>query len=174
MSEKIINKMAGPVSSGSKKSGPPAHANKFAYVHNRSSKKTKKILAYPISGFCKPCREVIEWRKRFRKYKPLTVPKKCVRCSEKNIREAYHVICNPCSCKHSICTKCLQPFSAEKEADNEDGASGNDEEREDQKEQKEQDEREEEKVIEDLKSISIEHNSSSSESESVLSSDNED
>lgn len=64
------------VSSGAKKSGPPAHANKFAFVHNRNSRQTKKILAMPVAGVCDQCRAVIEWRKKYRKYKPLTVPKK--------------------------------------------------------------------------------------------------
>lgn len=96
------------ISSGAKKSGPPAHANKFAFVHNRNSKLTKQILALPINGLCAPCREVVEWRKRFRKYKPLTVPKKCVRCSQKTIKEAYHVVCKQCAAKDHICCKCLQ------------------------------------------------------------------
>lgn len=64
------------VSSGKPKSGAPAHANRHAYKHNPSSKLTKKILAMPINGLCPACEEQIEWRKRYRKYKPLTVAKK--------------------------------------------------------------------------------------------------
>jgi hypothetical protein len=64
------------VSSGKPKSGAPAYANRTAFRHNPSSKLTKKILAMPINGLCPACEEQIEWRKRFRKYKPLTVAKK--------------------------------------------------------------------------------------------------
>lgn len=100
------------VSSGGKKSGAPAHANRFAFTHNPSSRLTKLILAMPISGVCMTCTEVISWRKKYRKYKPLTVPKKCVRCQEKSIKEAYHVVCNACARNSKICCKCLQPFTA--------------------------------------------------------------
>ena len=33
----------------------------------------------PINGLCPACEEQIEWRKKYRKYKPLTVPKKWYR-----------------------------------------------------------------------------------------------
>lgn len=103
------------VSSGAKKSGPPAHANRFAFTHNRNSKLTKKILAFPISGLCPACVEVLEWRKKFRKYKPLSVPKKCVRCAGKTVREAYHVICNECAKQAQSCAKCLQLIQLEEQ-----------------------------------------------------------
>lgn len=95
-------------SSGKPKSGAPAHANRTAYRHNPSSKLTKKILAMPICGLCPACHEQIEWRKRFRKYKPLTVPKKCVECGQKTIKDAYHVICRSCAAKGAKCEKCLE------------------------------------------------------------------
>ncbi len=31
-----------------------------------------------------------------------------VKCEGKCVKEAYHVICNPCSAEHKICAKCLQ------------------------------------------------------------------
>lgn len=97
------------VSSGRPKQGPPAHANKQAFKHNRASKKTAAILGMPISPLlCPPCHAQIEWRKRFRKYKPLTVPKKCCHCGRKDgVRAAYHVICDACSVPAKKCPKCL-------------------------------------------------------------------
>jgi hypothetical protein len=97
------------VSSGSKKSGPPAHPNKFAYTHNRNSKLTKTILSHPVTGLCPPCHSVIQWRKKFRKYKMLTVAKKCVQCQGKKIKEAYHIICRDCGRDKRCCEKCLKP-----------------------------------------------------------------
>lgn len=102
-------------SSGAKKSGPPTHPNRFAFTHNRNSRLTKIILALPINGLCTDCREVIEWRKRFRKYKPLTVPKRCVRCGERAVKDAYHVICKSCAVASRACAKCLQSYVEVKE-----------------------------------------------------------
>ncbi|RKP08902.1 hypothetical protein THASP1DRAFT_3124, partial [Thamnocephalis sphaerospora] len=82
------------------------YQNKEAYHHNRASKKTAKILALPISHVCTHCREVLEWRKQFRKYKPLTQPKKCLRCSQRTVKQAYHVICVSCANKDGVCAKC--------------------------------------------------------------------
>lgn len=94
-------------SSGGPKQGPPAHQNRFAFQHNRASKLTAKILSLPISNCCPSCTRQIQWRKDFRKYKPLTVPKRCTRCQEKVIKDAYHVICNPCASRAEVCAKCL-------------------------------------------------------------------
>ncbi|RKP21454.1 hypothetical protein ROZALSC1DRAFT_20505 [Rozella allomycis CSF55] len=87
------------------------HKNTTAFKHNRNSKLTKIILNLPVQGVCERCREIIEWRKQYRKYKPLSVPKKCsVKCEEKKVKEAYHVACLDCSIKLEICAKCLERF----------------------------------------------------------------
>lgn len=49
------------------------HNNQYAFRHNPNSKKTEKILNSPNEGVCQDCWEGIEWRKKYRKYKPLTV-----------------------------------------------------------------------------------------------------
>jgi len=103
------------VSSGAKKSGAPAYANRTAFRHNPASRLTKKILAMPITGLCPACHEQIEWRKRFRKYKPLTQPKKCVGCGGKDVKEAYHVICRGCAQKEGKCEKCRESRSLDRQ-----------------------------------------------------------
>lgn len=80
-----------------KKGRAPAHQNKFAFRHNPKSKKTDKILASPNVGVCRRCHEKIEWRKQYRKYKPLTQPGKCNLCQRRNIKAAYHTICGDCA-----------------------------------------------------------------------------
>jgi len=52
------------------------HQNTTAWHHNRKSKKTELIVSSPIHGLCAHCTSVLEWRKQYRKYKPLTTPKK--------------------------------------------------------------------------------------------------
>ena len=80
-----------------KKGRAPAHQNTFAFRHNPKSKKTATILEAPIEGVCRRCREKLEWRKRYRKYKPLTQPSKCNLCCQRNVRSAYHTLCAGCA-----------------------------------------------------------------------------
>ena len=113
------------VSSGKPKRGPPKHANSYAFHHNPSSKLTAHILSLPINDLCPSCVAVIEWRKKYRKYKPLTVMKKCTACGEKKIKEAYHVICAQCCRKgQGQCAKCLLPPSQWKKASEVKNADG--------------------------------------------------
>ncbi|KAJ2078834.1 hypothetical protein H4R24_004193 [Coemansia sp. RSA 988] len=93
--------------SGAKK-GPPKYQNKFAYSHNRGSKKTQTILALPVDGLCRRCTDQIQWRKQYRKYKPLTAPRKCVGCELKKVRKAYHVLCDDCARDKGVCAKCAE------------------------------------------------------------------
>ncbi|KAJ1812450.1 hypothetical protein LPJ56_003869, partial [Coemansia sp. RSA 2599] len=92
--------------SGAKKGGQK-YQNTFAYTHNKGSKTTKKILALPVDGLCKRCTDQILWRKQYRKYKPLTMAKKCVWCQLKKVKKAYHVICDDCAASKGVCAKCL-------------------------------------------------------------------
>jgi predicted nucleic acid-binding Zn ribbon protein len=84
-------------SKNSKKARPPAHQNTFAFKHNPKSKLTEKILSSPIQHCCRRCTDKLEWRKQYRKYKPLTQMAKCNLCSQKNIKSAYHTICDKCT-----------------------------------------------------------------------------
>jgi len=52
------------------------YKNTFKFYHNKNSKKTQQILSAPIEGVCEHCFKVLQWKKEYRKYKPLTVPKK--------------------------------------------------------------------------------------------------
>lgn len=61
-----------------KKSGPPKHANKTAFKNSLhdTSKRTKELNNMVISGCCKKCQDILEWKIKYKKYKPLTQPKK--------------------------------------------------------------------------------------------------
>jgi len=81
-----------------KKGKKPAHQNKFAFQHNPKSKLTEKILSSPNQGVCRRCHDKIEWRKKYRKYKPLTKqPGRCNICLSRNVYVAYHTICSNCA-----------------------------------------------------------------------------
>ncbi len=54
----------------------PKHKNTFAFKHNKHSRKTKFISSLPTareqgSGLCLRCVQIIDWRKQYRKYKPM-------------------------------------------------------------------------------------------------------
>jgi Uncharacterized conserved protein (DUF2039) len=101
------------------------HQNVHAFRHNKKSKMTAKILASPNQGLCQRCYEKIEWRKKYRKYKPLKVPGKCTSCSRRAVTRAYHTLCDDCASDKGVCGWCQQahsivlPVQDEKEAERE-------------------------------------------------------
>jgi len=82
-----------------KKGRVPAHQNSFAFRHNPKSKKTQRILEAPVRHVCRRCRDKLEWRKKYRKYKPRTgLAGKCNACQKRNaVTAAYHTICESCT-----------------------------------------------------------------------------
>ena len=95
-------------SAGGTHSRSPAHENKFAFRHNPGSKKTATIARIPNNGVCGRCHEIIEWKKKYRKYKRLTTPGKCAGCHLHCVRFAYHALCGPCAGSRGVCAKCRQ------------------------------------------------------------------
>lgn len=95
------------------------YQNTKAFKNNLhdTSKKMKQINSLKVGGVCARCREIIEWRKKFKKYKPLTAPKKCVRCQQKTIKHAYHTVCSECAQQAGVCEKCgeVQEITAKSE-----------------------------------------------------------
>lgn len=51
----------------------------------------------PNVHVCRRCFDKIEWRKKYRKYKPRTQPGKCNLCQKRNVLAAYHTICTACT-----------------------------------------------------------------------------
>ncbi len=114
------------------KRGPQKYRNKTAFrndLHD-NSKKLKQINSTEFNGLCERCVDVLKWKVKYRKYKPLTVPKKwcvlqtlknvcvsktcfviatkSVKCLEKKVKVAYYIICQDCCLKHKICSKCAR------------------------------------------------------------------
>ncbi|XP_041974737.1 uncharacterized protein C9orf85 homolog [Aricia agestis] len=91
-----------------KRTRPQKHQNRSAFKNDLhdSSKQTKFLNTMEISGVCSRCKEIIEWRIKYKKYKPLTSPKKCIGCEQKNIRYAYHILCSGCASAKKVCSKC--------------------------------------------------------------------
>ncbi|KAL7720838.1 Uncharacterized protein QTN25_002054 [Entamoeba marina] len=68
----------------------------------------KKIKELPNEGLCQKCHDIIEWKKKFHKYKPLKVPGVCLVCRQKTVRYAYHTVCQKCASEKGICAKCRE------------------------------------------------------------------
>ena len=90
----------------------PAHQNSFAYRHNKGSKKTKAIYAVVHKNLCSHCYDKVEWKKKYRKYKPLLKSRKCNRCHELKVNRAYHTICDDCSVRDNVCAWCTADRSS--------------------------------------------------------------
>ncbi|CAF1211099.1 unnamed protein product [Rotaria magnacalcarata] len=82
------------------------NVSKFKNNMFDTSKMTKEINAIEHKGVCDHCKGVLEWKVHYRKYKPLTQAKKCVRCLEKNVIRAYYIMCDDCGAKDNLCCKC--------------------------------------------------------------------
>ncbi|KAK3585293.1 hypothetical protein CHS0354_040239 [Potamilus streckersoni] len=90
------------------KKGPPKHQNKTAFKNNLhdKTKKTSMINRLQVAGVCRRCKDIIDWRIKYKKYKPLTQAKKCVKCLQKTVKEAYNIMCEKCSISLEVCAKC--------------------------------------------------------------------
>ncbi|XP_014704312.1 uncharacterized protein C9orf85 homolog [Equus asinus] len=105
------------------RSRPQRHQNTFSFKNDKFDKsvQTKKINAKLHDGVCQRCKEVLEWRVKYSKYKPLSKPKKCVKCLQKTVKDSYHIMCRPCACELDVCAKCgkkediVIPFNKETE-----------------------------------------------------------
>lgn len=94
----------------SSRTRPQKYKNKTAFKNNLhdTSNQTKVINSIQVSDVCVRCKEIIEWKIKYKKYKPLTQPKKCVKCEQKKVKQAYHVMCLECGRKLQVCTKCCK------------------------------------------------------------------
>ncbi|XP_071436268.1 uncharacterized protein C9orf85 homolog [Pithys albifrons albifrons] len=87
---------------------PQRHQNAWAFRNDKydTSARRKKINAKLHDGVCQHCKDILEWRVKFSKYKLLSKPKKCVKCLLKTVKDPYHIICRPCAGKLEVCAKC--------------------------------------------------------------------
>ncbi|CDS36984.1 protein of unknown function DUF2039 [Echinococcus multilocularis] len=65
-----------------------------------------------MDGLCARCEAIIEWKIRYKKYKPLTKPRTCVRCGQRSVKRAYFTTCELCISALNTCGKCGQEINA--------------------------------------------------------------
>ncbi len=76
-------------------------AQKIKFVRNRDLKLKNRELEYEnkcqklmCEGICDKCREKMQWRFRYDKYKPLKHPATCQQCKNKTVVKAYRYVCS--------------------------------------------------------------------------------
>ena len=93
---------------GNTKKQGQKHQNVTAFKDYKGCTIYKKIKALPNEGLCEKCHDIIEWKKKYHKYKPLTSPGVCLICKKKTIRHAYHTVCQECATANEMCAKCRE------------------------------------------------------------------
>jgi hypothetical protein len=88
------------------------YQNAFAFKHNKNSMLTRKIQETPLDFLCEHCLDILEWKIKFRKYKPLSAPSKCIACEQKSVYKGHRNICDKCGVTNKLCTKCMKPCEA--------------------------------------------------------------
>jgi len=87
-----------------------AQKHKNQTVFNNSmhdtSQRTKMLNNMEVHGVCQRCKDCIDWKVKYKKYKPLKAPKCCTKCHEKAITAAYRTICRKCARSLQVCEKC--------------------------------------------------------------------
>ncbi|XP_066584430.1 uncharacterized protein [Prorops nasuta] len=92
----------------SNRTRPQKYKNQHAFKNDLHDKtvKTKFINNLQVANVCERCKKIIEWKIKYKKYKPLKSPAKCTKCSEKTVKHAYHIMCLRCSKENDVCPKC--------------------------------------------------------------------
>ncbi|TSR04283.1 hypothetical protein Baya_10890 [Bagarius yarrelli] len=84
------------------------YQNTTAFKNDKygASPQVKKANAKVHDGVCQRCKDILEWKVKYNKYKPLTQPRKCVKCQQKTVKDAYYIMCRPCALQLQLCAKC--------------------------------------------------------------------
>ncbi|XP_072520877.1 uncharacterized protein C9orf85 homolog [Salminus brasiliensis] len=84
------------------------YQNAIAFRNDKygATPQVKKANAKVHDGLCQRCKDILEWKVKYNKYKFLTQPRKCVKCLQKTVKDAYHIMCKPCALRLELCAKC--------------------------------------------------------------------
>ncbi|TGZ70725.1 hypothetical protein CRM22_003039 [Opisthorchis felineus] len=90
---------------------PPKYQNAVAYKNNMhdTSKRTKEVNNLIMESLCARCKGILEWKVKYKKYRPLSQPTICLKCGQKTVKRAYYTVCAPCIDNLHVCGKCGNP-----------------------------------------------------------------
>jgi hypothetical protein len=69
----------------------------------KKEQKTQKLMC---EGICRRCREKVQWRFKYDKYKPLKAIATCQQCKQKKVTKAYRTLCDGCASTKGVCPSC--------------------------------------------------------------------
>ena len=81
-------------------------------LKNGEVRREENIQRVMCEGVCNKCREKLQWRFKYNKYKPLKMPSSCRDCNNKAIHKAYRALCDPCATKRKVCSGCSKDIVA--------------------------------------------------------------
>ncbi|XP_011060561.1 PREDICTED: uncharacterized protein C9orf85 homolog [Acromyrmex echinatior] len=92
------------------RSRPQKYQNQKSFKNNLydKSQKIKQINSTEVTNVCERCKKIIEWKIKYKKYKVLKAPMKCIKCEQKTVKHSYHNICLLCAKQQRMCSKCGQ------------------------------------------------------------------
>eukprot|EP00760_Papus_ankaliazontas_P016860 PhM_4_TR16905/c0_g1_i1/m.26085 len=92
------------------------HLNSTSFDPNRhrGAFRVDYDIAACTKHCCQHCTKVITWKIQYGKYRPLKDCRKCNKCDDKSVKEAYHNTCPSCCDRLRICAKCCQDLSNDK------------------------------------------------------------
>lgn len=79
-------------------------------------KREAHIQKVMCEGVCRRCREKVQWRFKFDKYKPLKNVANCQGCKQKCVTKAYRTLCDKCGVQRNICPGCCGPLDSPEDA----------------------------------------------------------
>lgn len=75
-------------------------------LKDKELRKENHISKAMCEGICDKCREKVQWRFKYDKYRPLKNPGNCQQCRQKVITKAYRTICDKCAAARKVCPSC--------------------------------------------------------------------
>lgn len=75
-------------------------------MKDKELRKEAQIQRTMCEGICDRCREKLQWRFKYDKYKPLTKPGNCQKCRNKTVTKAYRIYCDRCATADGVCASC--------------------------------------------------------------------
>lgn len=79
-------------------------------------KREAHIQKVMCEGVCRRCREKVQWRFKFDKYKPLKNIANCQGCKQKCVTKAYRTLCDKCGVQRNVCPGCCGPLDSPEDA----------------------------------------------------------
>lgn len=80
--------------------------NRDLKLKDKELKKEANIQKLMCEGVCRRCREKVQWRFNYNKYKPLKNPATCQHCKQKTVVKAYRTLCDNCAKQRNVCPGC--------------------------------------------------------------------